>query len=368
MSAEIDIEPGSPTADTPQTPIISLTSASAEVVDIAHEDVITVDVTVQDSEGHSEGRHSEKWEMSAAEPFTWESIFQRPCFYFPLFFLNLSGWFGAIGLLCVWAGVSALSLYVSFFLIIAGVWAAYELREIGSLSESIKWLRRIRKALCAETEKLSGQVTELNEETQELIQNVDDFANENDELTKSVSVFGRRNNAMTRMEDSLGAQVWKLKRDVAELSTKEMELRAINASLKEQEVFIGNDLAEFSHLSDTLRNNTEQQHLKISEIIRLSNKAFAGLNNVMHEADCLVFWKRYYMIRKHCGEKFTERYFSRFRRNISHKFGDIEGLTFRHADNDNDGYFGHDDACKLLDELIARNQQRTLKRIVTPGE
>jgi len=91
MSAEIDIEPGSPTADTPQTPIISLTSASAEVVDIAHEDVITVDVTVQDSEGHSEGRHSEKWEMSAAEPFTWESIFQRPCFYFPLFFSQLIG-------------------------------------------------------------------------------------------------------------------------------------------------------------------------------------------------------------------------------------------------------------------------------------
>merc|ERR1719474_588015 len=103
MSGETSIGGESPHPSTPgETRTISLITASAEVVQRNEDDIITVN---EERETESP-REDPKWELSEAEPFTWESFTQRPCFYFPLAFLNISGWFGAIGLICVWSGVS----------------------------------------------------------------------------------------------------------------------------------------------------------------------------------------------------------------------------------------------------------------------
>merc|ERR1719471_2410923 len=88
--------------------------------------------------------------------------------------------------LCIaWSGVVGVGTIASFFLIITGVWAAKELVSLGSLSEQIKWLRRISAALQSECDKLAGNIGELSAETQELKQNTEDLRAERGELTTS---------------------------------------------------------------------------------------------------------------------------------------------------------------------------------------
>ena len=99
-----------------------------------------------------------------------------------------------------YAGASNVGMFAAFILTITGVWAAYELRgtkfsfkykekqffwAVGTLSEQIKWLRRISKALSSACDKLQGEVTELSDETQELKQNCEDLHAETGELEAS---------------------------------------------------------------------------------------------------------------------------------------------------------------------------------------
>merc|ERR1719499_190023 len=306
-----------------------------------------------------EGGDSMKKEV---EPFSCAAILRRPCFYFPLFFFQLSGLIGFI-LLCVsFSGyASKVGIFAAFILIITGVWAAYELREIGALSEQIKWLRRISKALSHECDKLQGNVNELSDETQELKQNCEDLSQEKGELTAAVSVFTQQNDEYRKIESQLRQQSEEMATNIEQLGKRHHALTATLGKLEEDGEQTKESLNQFSGIQDALEGNAKNQNAHLHEILEKTKHDFNRMNQLAQESDELLFWKRFYAIRRRCGDSMTAKHFRRFQANLRSKFGDVMrelGLDFETLDKDGDGNLDHEELTHFVDVLLESNWKK----------
>lgn len=290
------------------------------------------------------------------EPFTCRAIMNKPCFYFPLFFFQISGWLGFILLMASYAGASNVGMFAAFILTITGVWAAYELRAVGTLSEQIKWLRRISKALSSACDELQGEVTELSDETQELKQNCEDLHAETGELDASVTVMCQQNDEIKGMQKALREQSKGLQSNLTQLHVERENLSKMIHKMEEDGEETRGSLNQFSSVSNALQNNAAHQNQHLHEILEKTKRDFNRMNELAEESDELLFWKRFYAIRRRTGDNMTQRHFRRFQANLRSKFGDVmreHGLDFEKLDVDGDGVLDHEELTQFIDTLIS---------------
>jgi len=295
------------------------------------------------------------------EPFTCQAIMNKPCFYFPLFFFQISGWLGFILLMASYAGASNVGMFAAFLLTITGIWAAYELRAVGALSEQIKWLRRISKALSSECDKLEGEVTELSDETQELKQNCEDLHAETGELEASVTVMCQQNDEIKGMQKALCEQSKGLQSNLTQLHVERDNLSKIIHKMEEDGEETRGSLNQFSSVSNALQNNAAHQNKHLHDILEKTKRDFNRMNELAEESDELLFWKRFYAIRRRTGDNMTQRHFRRFQANLRSKFGDVmreHGLDFEKLDVDGDGVLDHEELTQFIDTLISASWRK----------
>jgi len=295
------------------------------------------------------------------EPFTMQAIMEKPCDYFPIFFFQCAGWIGFFTLCIAWSGVLGVGTFASLVLILTGVWAAKELRSLGTLSEQIKWLRRISAALSSECDKLKGEVTELSDETQELKQNTEDLRAERGELTASMGVFSKQNSQMRDTEQELRKKNDEVHKKLESLRGEQEQLVHTIGDMQKDGEETKSSLGEFSKVQEALQSSAEDQNHHLHEIIEQRNRDFNRMNELAKESDELLFWKRFYAIRRRCGENMSARHFKRFAANLRSKFGGVmreKGLDFEKLDKDGDGILDHQELTQFIDTLLDANWEK----------
>jgi len=295
---------------------------------------------------------------------TWEDFYKRPCLFGPILVFTATGFLGLVLIILALLKITSFTLSIvgGIILFIVGIWAAVEMRSLGTLHDQIKRLKDLREKLQAQTMALQGQVGDMQQENKELEENVEAFRNQNNELEKNVNVFDHTNDDLRSTLSELQGANSKLAEDVQDLNDKNKELETILVKMSEQKDKITEDLDNFDELRHHMESMAEESGEKMHDMILKTMTKFDAMDSMVRENERVLLRQIASDVEMFDDkEGHSRQEFKRFIARLPKRYRAIvedKNINFDTLDKDKDESLDPAELTVLIDQLITENEAR----------
>jgi len=299
---------------------------------------------------------------------TMQDFMEHPCLFAPIIVFAISGVFGFVALLVAWVGTPddaddrTLGIIVGFTSLFVGLWAAWEIRSLGSLSDQIKQLKKIRQALEHQTSRLEGEVGEMAEENEELKENVDNLRTAGDELETQVNSLDTENDNLRNTRDELEKQNSALKDNVNKLNEQNEKLNATLAEMTTQNDRLQEDMKQFDELRGEMMAHAENAGEEFSEMVRETMAKYEQMDDLFRSNEVVLLRQLAAQVEfMDQSEGMDIREFKRYKARLPKRYKAImeeQGITFEQMDSDGSGSIDPAEMTGMINHLIDSFQQK----------
>jgi len=295
---------------------------------------------------------------------TWEDFYKNPCLFGPILVFTATGFLGLILLALALLKVTShtISLIGGIILFVVGLWAAFEIRSLGTLHDQIQRLKDLREKLQAQTMALQGQVGDMAQENKELEESVEAFRNQNNELEKNVNAFDHANDDLRSTLGDLQGANSKLAEDVQDLNEKNQELETILVKMGEQKDRITKDLDSFDELRHHMESMAEESGEQMHDMILKTMGRFEEMDSMVRENERVLLRQIASDVEMFDNkEGHSRQEFKRFLARLPKRYRGIvqeNNITFDTIDKDKDESLDPAELTVLIDRLITENEAK----------
>lgn len=292
-----------------------------------------------------------------------QDLIKYPCLFLPICTFTLGGLIGLIMIPVFFAvGTSAgVVCLVSLFLFVVGMWAAWEVRSLGSVMQQVKWLKVIRHKLQEDSNALNNEVQELEGENRELADNVTNLKDKNEKLGESVKEFDEQNTVLAATSEALEKQNTHLKENGIKLKEANEKLSDTVGNMGAEVDELNDSLIKFDDLRTNIESMAEQQGLESMDLMDSIKSTYSQMDELVKQNEIVMLNQLAADVEfMDSGEGISPREFKRFVARLPRRYKSLlkeKNLTFEDFDPDNNGNIDVSELQNLIDRLVTMQQE-----------
>jgi len=261
---------------------------------------------------------------------------------------------------------SKIELFSSFFLAGCGFFAAYQVRELGSVAGQIAMLRTIKDRLKQVTRRLNGEVGDLKEQSDCLKDTYVSTKEENERLHTNVNSLDKLSYSLQDTSKALESENEWLEKNLLKMEDQNKDLDKTVADMKSKMERLRENLKQFDTFRVKLQEAASEGGQDFQELVQKSLENYAKMDCLVRNQETVFLHQlaadvEFYDQNEDMSPEEFERFLVRIPKRYKQVVDDT-GITFELFDKNGDGKIDHQELKTLIDILVRASEANKNRR------